>query len=293
MTMQNSTTITVLGVKISCLSRKNALNAVSDWLLADSRRSYFIVTPNPEMLVLAQSDALFKHILNSADLAIPDGAGLVIASKLQNLTNNLQLITNNKNIYVSSHKSSVISSRVSGIDLMLDLCQMAAKNDHTVGLLGAQPGVAQKTAEVLKKKYPGLKIKFAVSEISDLKKIDPSASLRVNSSRSLRVDLLFVAYGAPKQEKLIAKLISNHQLTMTNHQSPINNDQNPKAKIYMSVGGAFDLISGRVKRAPLFIQKIGLEWLFRLCQESWRIKRIWTAVAVFPCLVFKSLKSPK
>ena len=180
MTMQNSTTITVLGVKISCLSRKNALNAVSDWLLADSRRSYFIVTPNPEMLVLAQSDALFKHILNSADLAIPDGAGLVIASKLQNLTNNLQLITNNKNIYVSSHKSSVISSRVSGIDLMLDLCQMAAKNDHTVGLLGAQPGVAQKTAEVLKKKYPGLKIKFAVSEISDLKKIDPSASLRVN-----------------------------------------------------------------------------------------------------------------
>ncbi len=245
------TKITILAVDISQITKKESVKTVEGWLSSPRVKPHFIVTPNPEMLVLAQKDKEFYEILNSADLAIPDGIGLVWASQ-------------NK-----------LTERVSGTDLMLDLCELASQKGYTIGLLGAGEGVAKKTAEALKKKFPGIKIKFAVSETSELSAgfaRPPLANARGGLIKG--VDLLFIAFGAHKQEKWI-----NTHLTANSHQL--------KAKVYMGVGGAFDLISGKIKRSPKMMRDMGLEWLWRLVQEPKRIKRIWTATIVFPLLVLK------
>ena len=259
--------ITILGVNISQITKKEAIETVGNWLSVPRVSSHFIATPNPEMLVLTQKDKEFRDVLNKADLAIPDGIGLVWASKLLNLTNK----TNKSN-----STNNYLKERISGTDLMLSLCQLAAQKGYTVGLLGAREGVAEKTAETLKREFPGIKIKFAVSEIS------PSRSPFGHLEGVLRCDFLFVAYGAPKQEKFI------YDLKIESRKWKVEPSSILRFKVAMGVGGAFDLISGKIKRAPKLMQNLGLEWLWRLGQEPKRIKRIWTATVVFPWLVVKS-----
>src|SRR3990167_6333172 len=108
-------------------------------------KKYFIVTPNPEILVLASSDADYKKILNSAKIALPDGIGVIIAGKILN---------------------KGLKEKIAGVDLVEGLCRAVAEKPITVGFLGAGPGVAEQTAECLKKKYPGLKVTFAQEDVS-------------------------------------------------------------------------------------------------------------------------------
>lgn len=128
--------------------------------------------------------------------------------------------------------SGKIENTVSGVDLMEKLVERSADWGVTVGLLGGSDGVANKTAECLQKKYPKIKISFTSP------------------------DLLFVAFGHPKQEKWIVKNLPKLNV-----------------KIAMGVGGAFDYLSGKVPRAPKWIRDLGFEWLFRLVVQPWRIKR--------------------
>ncbi len=249
--MQTTNKITILGVGISQITLENALKTIEKRLNNDhTTKVYFIATPNPEMLVLASQDRQFRHVLNSADLAIPDGIGLVWATKL---------------LGIKELRNPGIMERVAGVDLMLELCRMAAVKDYSIGLLGAGEGVAEKTAEVLKRKFPGLKIAFSISDLSNLRN---QGDLEIRSC-----DLLFVAFGAPKQEEFINKL----QISNIKYQ----------IKVAMGVGGAFDLISGKLKRAPKVWQSLGLEWLWRLIQEPMRLGRIINATIVFPYLVLK------
>ncbi|MFI5391913.1 MAG: WecB/TagA/CpsF family glycosyltransferase [Bacteriovoracales bacterium] len=133
--------------------------------------------------------------------------------------------------------------RVHGSDLVDKLSSAIAKKPIRVGFLGGYGNVAQLSAECLVKKYPGLKVAFASEEWDkDVAKKD--------------CDILFVAFGSPKQEKWIYENLPN-----------IN------VRVAIGVGGAFDFISGKVRRAPVWIRKIGLEWLFRLIIQPWRIKR--------------------
>lgn len=182
---------------------------------------------------------------------------------------------------------------VTGTDFMEALCKVAAEKGFTAGFLGGKEGVAKKTAECLRKKYPKLKVVFTESggEVSyegqwsgsfDHKapRARPDRSLRVGFApydnsviqSGLRetapvaligsnfaipsVDILFVAFGHIKQEKWIAK----------------NLDKIP-AHVAMGVGGAFDYLSGGVSRAPKLMRDLGLEWLFRLIVQPWRIGR--------------------
>ncbi len=176
----------------------------------------YIVTPNPEFIMTAQKDLEFKKILNNADLSIPDGVGLKISGKVKNT--------------------------VSGVDLMEKLVEKSADWGITVGLLGGMDGVAEKSAECLLKKYPKIKISFIGSH--DTLYMIPDT------------DLLFVAFGHPKQEYWIIKNLP---------KLPV--------KVAMGVGGAFDYISGKIPRAPRFLRNLGFEWLFRLAVQPWRIKR--------------------
>ena len=197
----------------------------------------FVVTPNPEMVVYANSHKNVLNILNEADIAICDGVGLSTAA----------------------HFLGSPIKRITGVDLLLKLCSKASKQGLSIGLLGGSPGVAELVAECLREKYEILDITFTGSDW-DVKKFPKDG-----------VDLLFVAYGFPKQEIWISENLTHLPVKMA-----------------MGVGGAFDYISGGVRRAPFFIRAIGLEWAFRLINQPWRIKRQIKLVS-FTWLVVKSL----
>lgn len=203
----------VLGVKIDDVNMDEALTQVEKWIVSPGK--HYIVTPNPEFLVAAQKDPIFKKILNDADLSIPDGVGLQLSGKIKNT--------------------------FSGTDFMEELIRTAAEKGFVAGFLGGKDGVAKRAAECLKQRYPKLKVSFTSADTESL--IPP-------------LDLLFVALGHVKQEKWIAA----------------NLDKIP-VHVSMGVGGAFDYLSGRVPRAPKWIRGLGLEWLFRLVIQPWRIKR--------------------
>lgn len=220
---------TVLGVKIDDVTMEEAVNTVDRWLSRVGK--HYIVTPNPEFLVTAQENKQFQIVLNKSDLSIPDGVGLKLGG---------------------------IKNIVPGINFMQSLIKMAAEKAFTVGLLGGRIEVAEKTAERLKKTYPGLKISFAESGpvIDSLNRLPRSASTSSASLAMTKCDILFVAFGHPKQEYWIAQ----------------NLDKIP-VKVAMGVGGAFDVISGKLPRAPKWLRSLKLEWLFRLMIQPWRIKR--------------------
>ena len=135
---------------------------------------------------------------------------------------------------------------------MEQLCRQAAQSGWLVGFLGGQDRVAKKCAEVLQARFPGLKISFSENGGEVLYSGETTQDL----SKLPQTDILFVALGHIKQEKWIVRHL-----------------QSVQAKVFMGVGGAFDYIAGIVPRAPLWMRKIGLEWLFRLMVQPWRIKR--------------------
>ena len=244
--------INVLDVGITNATKKEVLEYLVKNVI-NFRKKLFIVTPNPEFLVLASENLQFKNILNKADLASADGVGVMIAAKIL---------------------GRPLKERLTGVDMVESLCGEVSEKPITVGFLGGGDGVAEKTAECLQKKHPKLKIgfigeewpedKFDLHGIHGKTQNDTRKNAeRVNSvvQRSVQhgsatIDILFVAFGAPKQEMWINE-----------------NLQNLPVKVAIGVGGAFDYISGKTPRAPLFLRSIGFEWLYRLVIQPWRIKR--------------------
>lgn len=223
--------VNILGVRVDKVTLNQAVGIVEGWLEKGGGKHY-IVTPNVEFIMTSQKDGEFKNILNGADLAIPDGFGLKLASDLKDI--------------------------VAGVDLMEELVRLAAEKGFTVGFLGGKGSVAKKTSEVLVKKYPGLKVVLAEDgpEVDREGRVDGGNWNWGVDDGSWKIDILFVAFGAVKQEKWIAKNLI---------KLPV--------KVAMGVGGSFDEISGRVPRIPRWVHSLGLKWLVRLVLQPWRIKR--------------------
>lgn len=233
--------IYILGVKVNKLTNKKVLDKIGDFLLSD--RQNYIVTLNSEILLKAQKDEEYFHILNNADLSILDGSGPKFAS----------LITGN-NI-----------KRIPGADLTKNILRIAEKKKLKVAILNWRRGLSKKEdlEKVLAKKYSNLK--FIVENIerdfADFTKTESFARLR-----KFEPNVLFVTLGAPHQEKFI-----HHNLSKI-----------PSAKLALGVGGSFDFISGKIKRAPSIFQKLGIEWSWRLIMQPKRWKRIYNATIIFP-----------
>lgn len=233
--------VDVLGVGITNESEEKIL----EYLLLSYKhtvKKYYIVTPNPEILIYAYGHPAYKIILNEAKIALPDGVGVFLASALM------------------GHR---LAERITGVDFMEEICKRSIDWPKRIGFLGGRGGVAERTAECLKRKYPWIEVAFVGEEWEDLKSKVKSQKL------DTKIDILFVAFGHPKQEEWIYE----------------NLDKLP-VKVAMGVGGAFDYISGRVQRAPFMIRAIGLEWLFRLIREPWRWRRQ-LALGKFAQLVLK------
>ena len=237
----------ILGIKVSTEKRADILKKIIKGL-KNSKEKFYIVTPNPEIIVHGMREKEYEDILNQAQIAIPDGVGVVGAFKLL--------------------KKGVLE-RITGVDLMIDIVRECAKEGLTTGFFGGMSGVAEKTAECLIKSYPNLKVGFVGSEWGDEgfeKAKKYQAASRINERP---IDILFVALGFPKQEEWIAANLDKIPVTCA-----------------MGVGGSFDYISGKVKRAPKILRSFGLEWAYRLINEPWRIKR----QLILPKFVYLVLK---
>ena len=226
---------TIAGVPIDCLSMDEAATAVGDALQQRSGEPPFLIMgPNAQLTTLAQKNPLFAEVLRASSLNIPDGISIVLASKILGGT---------------------ISSRVPGGELMERLCCEAANRNLRIFLLGGLPGAAREAAIQLQRRYPRLVIAGTycppLGFESNPVESDHIRRLVAESSP----DLLFVALGVPKQE------IWMHQNCST---LPIG--------AAMAVGAAFDTLAGLRSRAPLWTQKLCMEWLYRLVQEP---RRLW------------------
>jgi N-acetylglucosaminyldiphosphoundecaprenol N-acetyl-beta-D-mannosaminyltransferase len=177
-----------------------------------------------------------------------------------------------------------LKERIPGVDFMEELCRMSNGKTVSIGLLGGKKGIAKRTAECLRAKYPWIRFAFVGQEwpdglfvhdgvLSSKYKVSSIKNENENKHNTNVIDILFVAFGFPKQEEWIY----NHL-----NQLPV--------KAAMGVGGAFDYISGNVPRAPYIIRAMGFEWLFRLIRQPWRIKRQLALLTFIRLVVLERLR---
>jgi len=261
--------ITVLGIPFKNTTLEKASSFVVD-SVKNGKKGY-ICTPNPEMLLESQRNSTFKNVLKHSLLNVPDGIGILwAATHIYNKSGKIKaFLTLPLVILYPAYFKKVLQERVTGADLMQTICKKIAKESINCFFLGAAPGVAKKAADILEKKYPGLAINGTHSGSPDDKEMDEI----INMIDKSEADILFVAYGAPAQELWISKVINRLKTV----------------KIAIGIGGTLDFISGTKVRSPKWMQKIGLEWLYRLIQEPSRWRRIYNATIKFPIRIISSL----
>jgi N-acetylglucosaminyldiphosphoundecaprenol N-acetyl-beta-D-mannosaminyltransferase len=224
--------VAICGVLLDRVDRKSACAAIEGFL--ESPGLHQIVTVNTDFARLAERDATYRKVLDGADLAVADGMPLVWLSRLM---------------------GAGLPERVPGIDLVDDCCRLAARRDIPVFLLGAGPGVAQAASRALATRHSGLRIAGTFTPPFGPSTDDGDAEM-VDRIRAAGRCVLFVAFGAPRQDRFIATQLKNLDVPVA-----------------MGVGGTFDVLAGAIPRAPRPLQRAGLEWVWRLAQEPGRLWR--------------------
>lgn len=263
--------IKILGIGIDPITLGGTERIISRYLR--SKKANLILTPNPEILLRAESDRELKNILKEADLVLPDGRGLLWAASFEAMKVKAKrfrtweiigqfVISYLAQLFKPQALTRVIPERVSGSDVVYKVAKICEQHNCSLFLLGGGEGVAALAGKNLCQKFLNLKIAGTYSGSPD-QMADQMTRQIINRSAP---EGLLVGFGAPKQEKWLWRNINFL----------------PTIKLAMVVGGTFDFLSGKLKRAPKRWQKIGLEWLWRLWQEPSRILRILRAVFVFP-----------
>ena len=226
-------TISLRNVCLHSLTEAQVIDTVSDAL--DSNEGGWIITVNLQHLHRCEKDLAYRELVKEADIVVADGMPLVWAGGLQ---------------------GTPVPQRVAGSDLISSLTSAAARHDRSVFLLGGDADSAERAASTLQSRYPDLEVAGTyVPEFgfeSDPAQIDRIIDALVAASP----DIIYVALGSPKQERLIRQL----------------RDRLPSAW-WIGVGISFSFVAGHVKRAPRWIQRCGLEWMHRLAQEPRRLGR--------------------
>ena len=194
-----------------------------------------VVSLNPEILVTASNNKNYREVINNANIKLIDGVGIQLAGKILSIN---------------------VGERYSGVDLMKDLMKVANRIGVKVLFIGGFGNVPDELAEKLSKEYS--KATFMGHEgYKDVSTITEQEEEKIVALLSeYKPDLLFIAFGAPYQDEWISE-----------HKKYLKNT------VCMGVGGSFDFLAGRVKRAPHIVQNVGLEWLFRLIIQPWRWRR--------------------
>lgn len=222
--------VTLLGMRVDRVSPDETLTAI-DGFIADGS-PHHIVTADASMVVLARHDPVLHAIVETAALVTPDGAGILWASRLL---------------------GTPVPHKVSGVDLVGELCRQSGARGYRIYFLGAAPGVAEEAAEKMRARFPGTQI---VGTHDGYFPLEDEAGI-LSEIRAANPNILLVAFGIPRQEKWIDK-----------HKAALG------AAVLIGVGGSFDVFSGRVNRAPLWMQRNSLEWLYRLSKNPKKIGKV-------------------
>ncbi len=220
--------IDVMGLKFDSMTMDEALSRAEALLRGD--KAAYVVTPNAEIAYEALHDGQLREMLNGADLMLPDGAGVVLASKLLR---------------------TPVKQKVAGVDFAAGLLGILERNGQSLYLLGGKPGIGELAAQKMLEAHPQLRIAgiadgYFRDEASVIEKINASGA-----------DALFVCLGAPKQERF-----------MVQHQQELH------VHLMAGLGGSLDAFAGTVQRAPAWMIRLNLEWLYRLIREPKRFRRM-------------------
>ncbi len=223
--------IKILGVPVHAMTMQQAVDELEQRVAAKKRT--FVVTANAEIIMMCQENAEYNEIVSQkADLVLPDGAGAVWAGR---------------------HLGYKVPERVAGFDLYCRLMDLSAKKGYKAYFFGGSPGIAEAAKEKCEELYPGCKVVGTHNGyFSEADEAEIIAD--INDSGA---EMLFVALGAPKQEKWLLA-----------HADEL------KPSLRMGIGGSFDVLAGKMERAPKWMQDASLEWLFRLYKQPSRFMRM-------------------
>lgn len=220
----------ILGVLVHDVTEDEAVALVERFLAEGGPHQ--VVTVNPEFVMRTRRDGAFRETLNQADLAVPDGVGLILAARLL---------------------GQPFRGRVPGVELTWRVAALAAARGYRLFLLGAAPGVAEEAGRRLQAAYRDLIIAGTCAGSPD-----PAEEGEIRARiRAAAPHILLVAYGAPQQDLWLRRNLPALDVA-----------------VGIGVGGTLDYISGRVPRAPAWMRRGGLEWLYRLVRQPWRWRRM-------------------
>jgi N-acetylglucosaminyldiphosphoundecaprenol N-acetyl-beta-D-mannosaminyltransferase len=220
-------TVEILGVKIHNVVMGKAIECIEEMI--HSGKSNLVITLGTEMVMVAQNNPNFRDLVNRSPLVLPDGGGLLWASKVL---------------------GTPLQERIAGIDLLESLCKLSQEKQWKIFFLGGKPGIAELASQKIRIKFPKINILgthhgfFSQTEISSILK-------------NQKPDILFAGLGAPRQEFWLEENLHAFGI-------PVG----------IGVGGSFDVLAGKLRRAPAWMMQLYLEWLFRFYQEPKRFRRI-------------------
>ena len=237
--------VEILGVTVDSLTMGEAVSRIEGYL--SKKKPRLIATANAEMLMRATSDQELKHILNAADLVVPDGAGTV---------------------WAANYLGCKMPERVAGYDLAQELMAIAPKKGYRVYFFGSAPGVAEKAKAKAEELYPGINI----CGIKNGFFTEADEAQIIADIKAAKPHILLAALGVPKQEKWLY----SHMKELV-------------VPVSIGVGGTLDVMAGVMQRAPLWMQKAKLEWLFRGLKQPSRAGRL----MALPRFVLRVMASKK
>lgn len=275
--------IRILSARIDCLNFGQVYQRLQE--LVNQAQPAIVVTPNPEIILQAQTDKILMSVINQSDLSIPDGTGLIWAAKYNSLPLSKIPIIRQIQAFIQviwtlllhlinpEYGHDIIPERITGTDIIPELAKICADSQQRIFFLGAGPGVAQEAAKRLRAINPHLEVVGAHSGHWPSKYDEENRHL-INQAQP---DCLILAFGAPREQHWI-----NRNLTHL-----------PSVKLVIGIGGGLDFIAESVSvlggkqaiRAPQWMRQLKLEWLHRLLYQPNRWSRIFNAVFIFPVKV--------
>lgn len=238
----------LLNTYVNNVSMEQTISEIEE-MIANDKKSY-IVAINVDVVMKIENDSYLKKIVDSADMVLVDGKPLIWISKM--------------------HKQPV-KAKISGSDLVPKLCEVAAKKNYTIFILGGKDGIAEKAKKNLERKHPGIRVVGTYAPPFGFEKNQRELKKTNDIITKAKPDILIVCFGCPKQEKYIYENIEKYD-----------------AKVSICAGATVDFLAGNVKRAPKWMSEHGLEWFYRFLQEPKRMfKRYFVDDLKILKLIFK------
>ena len=225
--------IKIRGLAFDNVTMEEALSLAAQAL--EQNRQISVFTPNAEIAQLAVENREIRDLLSRADILLPDGAGILLASEIA---------------------KTPLTQKVAGVDFGENILELASRKEYPVFFLGGKPGIAALAAEKQREKLTALNVVGTRNGYFEKSGAENDAVLRAINESGAKI--LFVCFGAPAQENWIDK----------------NKAKLPNVLLLMGLGGSLDVYAGTVKRAPTFFIRARLEWLYRLLQEPKRFVRM-------------------